>query len=735
MKKKLLSILVSTFCILSLQATNYYVSPNGNDNNNGTSTATAFQTLSKINSLSFLPGDVIYLEGGQTFTGKVEIDDDGTTANPITLTSYNGIATIQSLTNVKAVTIESSHFVVSNLKIIGTYVATTDGSMNDVPTNAGLVIDAITKNITNVTIDNIEVSNFEWFGIKVKSENGFTIDGLDILNCWVHHNGFVGITTQGGQNTGIQKIFNVLIQNCIAEYNTGWSASAAGSAILMSNAYDGIIQYCTARYNGGNNLGTGHGGGGGIWSTESSNIIFQFNESHHNDTGAVDGNAFNFDGGSQNCIMQYNYSHDNAGGGFLVFQYGRLENRNITIRYNISENDGQLLKQGGVHVQINTNVQHHMKDIYIYNNTIFNSNPNVAMVEIHDVAPPVSVYDIQNVHVYNNLFIQPNGGLDIQYINQGTSTNGNNYRDPIDGNAMIANPGNGGTIGDANLLDQLVDYTVLANSAIINAGWDLTNLNIPNFGNMGNQDFFGNPIPHNGLYDIGANEFIGDCTQSELLISNMFNTINSPTVPDWDFATSGTAAATASINQWDNTVINITQPGTFDYNIQLRQDNFGITAETFYVLKIHARADAIRSINFKLRNRLTGSITYLEGPIELKSTFQEFAYVFQAPLTDNDLRLVLLFGGDANDVYIDYVSIQEYCGEPIGIELDCLEYLTVNEYDISSNIFGAKINISSNATIKESETVIFKAGENINLNSGFTTELTTVFEALIENCN
>ena len=132
-----------------------------------------------------------------------------------------------------------------------------------------------------------------------------------------------------------------------------------------------------------------------------------------------------------------------------------------------------------------------------------------------------------------------------------------------------------------------------------------------------------------------------------MLISNTFDDINSPDVPDWDFSTSGTAAATATINQWDNAVISISNPGTFDYDVQLRQNNFGMTAGDFYVLNIHARADANRNMNFKLRNQLDGR--YLSSSLPLSNTFQEYAFVFQAPVTDNNLRLALLCGADTND--------------------------------------------------------------------------------------
>ena len=38
-------------------ATDYYVSPNGNDNNTGTSPEAAWQTIDKVNSVSFGDGD------------------------------------------------------------------------------------------------------------------------------------------------------------------------------------------------------------------------------------------------------------------------------------------------------------------------------------------------------------------------------------------------------------------------------------------------------------------------------------------------------------------------------------------------------------------------------------------------------------------------------------------------------------------------------------------------------
>lgn len=69
-------------------ATDYYVSPSGNDANAGTSAATAWQTLDKVNSQTLVPGDRILLERGQVHRGTLHIRQSGTAANPITITQY-----------------------------------------------------------------------------------------------------------------------------------------------------------------------------------------------------------------------------------------------------------------------------------------------------------------------------------------------------------------------------------------------------------------------------------------------------------------------------------------------------------------------------------------------------------------------------------------------------------------------------------------------------------------------
>jgi uncharacterized repeat protein (TIGR02059 family) len=89
LKKDLLILLLLSFC-LSLSATTYYISPNGNDLNNG-DISHPFATLNKVWTV-ISAGDIVYLRGGtylfptsQELKGK-----SGTATNPIMIWAYPG---------------------------------------------------------------------------------------------------------------------------------------------------------------------------------------------------------------------------------------------------------------------------------------------------------------------------------------------------------------------------------------------------------------------------------------------------------------------------------------------------------------------------------------------------------------------------------------------------------------------------------------------------------------------
>lgn len=86
--RKVLTILLICF-FAQVHATIYYVSATGSDANNGTSTSTPFQTITKVNSLPLVAGDQILFNRGDTFYGTISVNQSGSSyTNMITFGAY-----------------------------------------------------------------------------------------------------------------------------------------------------------------------------------------------------------------------------------------------------------------------------------------------------------------------------------------------------------------------------------------------------------------------------------------------------------------------------------------------------------------------------------------------------------------------------------------------------------------------------------------------------------------------
>lgn len=70
------------------RANTYYVASNRSDANNGLSAGAPFQSLAKVNSLNFLPGDQVLFRSGDTFRGQLNPAQSGMVGNPITIAAY-----------------------------------------------------------------------------------------------------------------------------------------------------------------------------------------------------------------------------------------------------------------------------------------------------------------------------------------------------------------------------------------------------------------------------------------------------------------------------------------------------------------------------------------------------------------------------------------------------------------------------------------------------------------------
>ena len=523
-----LLLLFTSFC----NAATYYVSATGNNSKSGTSISEAWASISKVNSTRFYPGDIILFEGGKTFSGNLYFDasDKGTATAPIVIGSYGkGWATISSAKSYGIYVYNTAGFKINRLKFQGA-----GGTVSEM---AGIYFYMALANtrLDYVNIDSVEVYGFRDSGVLLGSGNQTSgYDNVRITRSKVHDNGNAGIFTYAQATLGHKNVYigyNKVYNNAgIPSYTT----THTGNGIMISGIDGATIEYCEAYNNGKLNAWNG-GGPVGVWAYKCNNLVIQNNESHHNRTGTTkDGGGFDIDGGCTNAVMQYNYSHDNDGAGYLLAQYqGAPVMKNLTIRYNISENDGRKNSNAGILLWA-TNSNGGIQNADIYNNTIYlspasNGTPTAFFV---------STGNLTNVKVRNNI-IQTTGGLQAvrSLTNSGIRFEGNAYwasgsdlkiywngtiyatlekwrdasqQELLNGKAVgvatdpgLTGPGKGVTIGDPTKLANLAGYKLKSGSDMIGAGLNLK----ANFGlSIGNVDFWKSNISNKQSYNIGADQ-------------------------------------------------------------------------------------------------------------------------------------------------------------------------------------------------------------------------------------
>ncbi len=503
----------------------YYVSPSGSDSNPGTSPAQAWQTINKVNSITFAPGDSILFEGGQTFSGGLIFNSGGTPTSPITISSYGtGRATISSGGDNGFYAYNCAGFSITNLFFVGSGAGDPEGDNGIRFFSAGLT----GPRLQYIRIDNVDISAYRWAGITFGNDDRDCVGfgDVQITNCAVHGNGDVGITSYGfwPRPDGKYAHGNFYVADSLIYDNAGIpdKGGHSGNGIVFSGMQDTIIEFCTA-YNNGYLCNSTGGGPVAIWCWESDNVIFQFNEAHHNSAVYKDGGGFDFDGGASNCIAQYDYSHDNAGAGYLICQFSRSNPYiNNIVRYSISANDGLKNGYGAVTFWAGARIQ----DTLIYNNTFYvTSNCTGAGFSIWSG-------NITNTQIYNNIilttageevlnFSKTTGGWYLKnncywssgsplYINWGgavytslaafrTATGQETHNgQPVgfETDPLLVNPG-GGTADS---------YRLQASSPMVEHGLNL----LTEFGiNPGPHDYFNIPLPQGSAYDVGCNEYPG----------------------------------------------------------------------------------------------------------------------------------------------------------------------------------------------------------------------------------
>lgn len=336
---------------------------NGNDSNTGTSSDSAWASISKLNEIEIQPGDSILFRGGQVFQGTIQLKNwMGNAEKGILISSYGeGFATISGGNSEAFVADSCSFLEIKNFSFVGS------GRKNG-NTTPGVII----SNSQNISVDSVKVSGFQKAGLKISDSQNIRVTRVHAFE-----NGFAGILTGDVYNNPFKLLTkNIYIGYCIAENNPGDPMildNHSGSGILISGTDSAVVEYCLAKNNGWDQPWEGNGPIG-IWAYHSNNVIIQRCIAHSNKTNPKgwDGGGFDFDGGVTNSVMQYNLSYNNMGPGFGLYQYyGAAKWENNIIRYNISFNDGTEIDSSGLQLWNGQPNGPEMKDALIYNNVFY----------------------------------------------------------------------------------------------------------------------------------------------------------------------------------------------------------------------------------------------------------------------------------------------------------------------------------------------------------------------------
>jgi hypothetical protein len=486
MNHNLAAIILSLLTIAVPAATYHVDSTGGNDAHDGLTSATAWQTLTRVNAHEFQPGDELRFKAGTRYPGQLAPRGSGTAERPIRITTYgtgdrprmDGEGRVLDTLLLRNV----EFWEVEGLEI------TNQGERRE-PWRTGVrvVTDGFGK-MRHIHLRNLYVHDVngdlrkeqEGCGIYFESRgrNQSHFDGLVIENCRVVRTDRNGICQRNGSRA---RSLGVVIRGNVLE-------DIGGDGIKLWGSNGGLIERNVVR--GGRMRCEDYAAG--IWPFDCDDTLIQFNEVSGM-KGTKDGQGFDSDYLCRRSVFQFNYSHDNEGGFMLICSPGNSYNEGTVIRYNVSCHDG-----------INSARVFHIsgaRDTLIHNNTIYvATNQNLPLVLFEEWSGGHGA----NTRFVNNLFyvdgrVTYNLGQSTGTVFENNLYFGRHDNRPPDALAMTnappaLRPGAGGE-GFATL-----------------DGWKLAAL--PDFmrgqpiaGNVP-RDFFGQPVPTNRPPAIGAANWV-----------------------------------------------------------------------------------------------------------------------------------------------------------------------------------------------------------------------------------
>lgn len=386
MKFFLSIILLGLFSLMATAQTNYYVSNNGNNSNNGSINSPFLNIQNALWAAT--DGDNIFVRSG-TYAEKLAWTNSGTASNPITLSNYKDeVVTISGVNATNAsqaalIQISSKSYIrIDGIKFADNIMNNADG------------INA-TGSGTDIEITNCEFSNIGWtsskttmpspsnsahaiifLGNTVNSYNNILVSNNNIHDC---------ITGYSESLTMVGNVENFTIENNTLQYNTNIGIDAAGHF-----SWTGAPENVNYARNG----------------TIKNNIVSDFDGPSALDAAGgiyVDGGSF---------ITVENNTVFNYSVGFSVgCEVPNQSNQGNIIRNNIAYNCGL----SGLFLGSNTTSV--VNDTKVYNNTFYKCGTgtfdNGQMALLNNAGSDIR----------NNILYPSNGNYAIIQFNGTSSTN------------------------------------------------------------------------------------------------------------------------------------------------------------------------------------------------------------------------------------------------------------------------------------------------------------------------
>lgn len=453
------------------------------------------KTFNELNTKLFSPGDVILFKRGVQLSGMFSPTGSGTPEAPIRIDVYgNGERPRINAEgkNKASLWLRNPRF----WEINGLELTNTDGTANDQGDLFGIYVLAngdegvyehvyINDCYIHDVNGNVAGKNHGGIHVHISGLENSIFHDLRITNNRIVRVGGVGI----GNKSSCGRI--EFQEDSIVPYNLWTKVYVANNyidrtgrnSIIARTSKDAVYEYNilanSSRYD------TGHS----IFCFNTDGIKIQYNEAYGNvGEEGKDRGGFDADYNCVNTFIQYNYSHDNLWFCGIM----KRRNRNVVIRYNVSQND----KEGIYFYGFEKNRE--AENIHIYNNTHFVRAGLNVKVFAEDRIP------INTLFENNIFFFEEQGAWGKNAKGQNTQFRNNLYFNisphpsdtcPIRVNPRFSQPGTAGIDINLKTMDALQGYRLLPSSPCIDAGLIIKN--------NGGKDLLGAKLL-SGKADIGA---------------------------------------------------------------------------------------------------------------------------------------------------------------------------------------------------------------------------------------